>query len=658
MTVFCQRFVCLCDNVVIFHVGSHINHFVGDAAGFLVHLAVRSLNEAVLVDSCESCQIGDQTDVRTFRCFDRAHSAVVAVVYVTNFESGTVTGQTARAQCGQTTLMGQFCQRVVLIHELGQRRGTEEFLDRRSHRTNVDQCLRGEHIVILCLQVHAFPDHAFHTGEADAELVLEQFAYRTDTAVAQMVDVIDVADAVAQVQEVADRCVDVVQNDVLRHQFICTLADRGAEFVFAGRTVEDLPQNSVANLFADAQCFAVEIHIFCNVYHAVADDLGFLFNEADLVFAGLGDKIFLGFCLDIGFLDAGILNLHCLIESQCHACIKEDLAGRFVCHRTGQLVTCQTAGDAQLLVVLVTAEPAQIVPLRVEEQVVQMCQGAFHRRRFTRTQLLVYIDQSIFRVLGGILLDNGLGQTLVVVEHLGNFFVCAGAQSTDKCGDRDLAVLVDADIDHIVGIHFIFQPCTAVRNDGSLKQVLTGLILFRSVVYARRTHQLGNDNTFCTVDDKGAAFGHQGEVAHEDLTLLDFTGFLVPERCSHTQRCCIGHVAFLAFCNGIFRGVIDAVIGKVQYQIAVVVCNGRNVAKNFPQSLFTEPLVRVLLYLDQVRHFQNFVDLTEVHTNVFPALLWRNMHHWRKTSLTLCQTKIRLFPLQPSAHSGKSFSVI
>ncbi len=59
---------------------------------------------------------------------DRAHSSVMAVMYVTYLESGTVTGQTARAQCGQTTLVGQFCQRVVLIHELRQRRGAEEFL--------------------------------------------------------------------------------------------------------------------------------------------------------------------------------------------------------------------------------------------------------------------------------------------------------------------------------------------------------------------------------------------------------------------------------------------------------------------------------------------------------------------------------------------------
>ena len=646
VTVFCQRFVRLCDNVVIFHIRSHVDYFICNAAGLLVHTAVRCLNKTVLVDPCESCQIRDQTDVRTFRRLDRAHSSVVAVVYVTYLESGTVTGQTARAQCGQTTLVGQFCQRIVLVHELRQRRGAEEFLDCGSDRTDVDQCLGGDDIHILCLDVHALPDHTLHTGETDAELVLEQFAYRTDTAVAQVVDVVDVADTVAQVQEVTDGSIDIIQDDVLRHQFICTLADGAAQFVLVCCAVQDLTEYGIAYLFADAQLLAVKADILIDIDHAVADDLDFLFHETDLVFAGLGHEVFLGLSLDECLLDACLLDLHCLIEGQRYACLKEDLAGCLVYHRTGQLVTCQTAGDAQLFIVLIAAEPAEVIPLCIKEQVVQMCQRAFHRRRLARTQLFVYVDQRIFRVLGGILLEDGLGQTLVAAEHLCDLLVRTDAQGTDKGRDRDLAVFIDADIDHIVGIHFIFQPCATVRDNGSLEQILTGPILFRCVINARRTHQLRNNNTFCTIDDKGTAFGHQREVAHEDLALLDFTGLLVPERCCHTQRRCIGNVTFLALCNCIFGGVIDPVVCEVQYQIAVVIRNGRNVTKDLFQSFFPEPLVRVLLYLDQVRHFQNFVDLTEVHANVFPALLWRNLHHWRKTSLTLCQTKIRLSPFR------------
>ena len=57
--------------------------------------------------------------------------AVVGVVHVANLEAGAVTGQTAGAQGRQTALMGQFRQRVGLIHKLRQRRGAEELLDSR-----------------------------------------------------------------------------------------------------------------------------------------------------------------------------------------------------------------------------------------------------------------------------------------------------------------------------------------------------------------------------------------------------------------------------------------------------------------------------------------------------------------------------------------------
>ena len=69
---------------------------------------------------CIRCQGVDQTDVRSLRSLDRAHTAIVGVVYISNLESGTVSGQTARSQGGETSLMGQLGQRVVLIHELGQ----------------------------------------------------------------------------------------------------------------------------------------------------------------------------------------------------------------------------------------------------------------------------------------------------------------------------------------------------------------------------------------------------------------------------------------------------------------------------------------------------------------------------------------------------------
>ena len=54
----------------------------------LDHLAVRALDEAVLVDARKAGERRNQTDVRTFRRFDRADAAVVRRVHVADFESG------------------------------------------------------------------------------------------------------------------------------------------------------------------------------------------------------------------------------------------------------------------------------------------------------------------------------------------------------------------------------------------------------------------------------------------------------------------------------------------------------------------------------------------------------------------------------------------
>ena len=53
--------------------------------------------------------------------------------------------------------------------------------------------------VSISTERHAFLDRALHAQQADAELVLHQLADRTHAAVAEIVDVVDFAAAVAQI---------------------------------------------------------------------------------------------------------------------------------------------------------------------------------------------------------------------------------------------------------------------------------------------------------------------------------------------------------------------------------------------------------------------------------------------------------------------------
>src|SRR5699024_10281328 len=121
MSFFIQRLISLSHMVVILFISSHIYYFICHPRIFgirLVDLSVRSFNESILVDPCIGCKRVDQTDVRSLRSLNRAHSSIVRIVNISNLESGTVTGQTAGSQSRQTSLVGQLAQRIILINEL------------------------------------------------------------------------------------------------------------------------------------------------------------------------------------------------------------------------------------------------------------------------------------------------------------------------------------------------------------------------------------------------------------------------------------------------------------------------------------------------------------------------------------------------------------
>ena len=81
-------------DAVIAVAGIHHADEVEHAA--ILHLAVRRLDEAVIVDARIATQGRDQADVRTFRRLNRADTSVVRRVNVADFKSGALTRQAAR----------------------------------------------------------------------------------------------------------------------------------------------------------------------------------------------------------------------------------------------------------------------------------------------------------------------------------------------------------------------------------------------------------------------------------------------------------------------------------------------------------------------------------------------------------------------------------
>jgi hypothetical protein len=100
-----------------------------------------------------------------------------------------------------------FGKRVGLIHELAELRRAEELAHRGSRRLGVDQVLRHDGVDLD--RRHALLDGALHAEQAEPVVVLHQLADRTHPAVAEVVDVVDLALAIAQVDEGANHLDDV-----------------------------------------------------------------------------------------------------------------------------------------------------------------------------------------------------------------------------------------------------------------------------------------------------------------------------------------------------------------------------------------------------------------------------------------------------------------
>ena len=605
VTFFIQRFVGLRYVVVFFFISCYVDEFICNARfiAAVIYFSIGSFDKAVFVDSCECGQCIDQTDVRTFWCFDRTHSAVVRMVNVSNFEARSFSGQTAGAQCRQSSLMCQFGQRVVLVHELRQLRGTKEFLDRCCYRTNVDQSLRCYNRQILCC--HSFTYHSFHSGQTDTELVLQQFANGTDTSVALVVDIVYVAVAVIQMHHIVDGSKDVFQCDVFGQQFVDVFFDRCFQFFRCCVFFQQFCQHRIVNSFLDAQFFCIQTKFF-----NIRIDLNNLVCQ--------------NFYFSVFYCDINVANT-CILDliAQFHCQDSAFFSHYFACHRVNyvfsQHCTFYTVSQCQFFVEFITAYFCQVVSLRIEEHTIQQGSGAFYCRGFAGTQLLINFDQTFFIRFCCVFFQScqDLG---FFAEQFNDLSIGTNAHCSDQNGYGNFSCSVNSYIEYIVGVCFIFQPCASVGDHCGRKQLFTNFIEIRCIVDAGGTNQLRNDNTFRTIDDECTCFCHQREITHEDFLFFQFVQFSVVKSCLHLQGCGISRVSFLAFFNRVFGLGIQRKVDKFQDQVAAEVCNGRNILEYFFQAFVQEPLVAVLLHFNQVGHFQNFIDLGIAHSGCVAKL--------------------------------------
>jgi len=619
-TVSVQLGRCLGNGVLLLFHGRQVHDFAGDLA---VHdLAVRGFDEAVLVDSGEGRQRVDQTDVRAFRRFDRADAAIVGRVNVADFEAGAFAGQTARPKGRNAALVGHFRQRVGLVHELRQLRRAEEFTHRSHGRLGVDQVVRhdGRHVDAA----HAFLDRALHAQQADAVLVFQQFADRTDAAVAEVVDVVDFALAVLQVHQFLDHGEDV-------------LGAQGGDGVFGVQAQAHVQLDAAHG----RQVIAVRIE-------EQAFEQGFG-GFARRRFAGAHDAV------DIG---QGVVAVRGLVGLQG---VADPRTGRDVVNvQQFQLID---PGLVQRVQVFRADFVARFDPDAAGALVDQVACGIAAEDFLGRDQQ--FAQAVLFRLVGGARADLGAGGkdhfAALGVDHVERRLLAAPlfsdigqapaaftalpgdglvevvedafviqAQSVEQGRDRQLALAVDTDVDDVLRVEFEVQPRTAVRDHAGGEEVLARRVGLAAVMveqHARRTVHLRHDDALGAVDDESAVLGHERHVAHVDVLLLDIEdrpgfGFGVDFKDDQAQRDLhrrgIGDPA-LAALGGVVLRVFQFVVNEVQLAGAGKVADRENRTQRLFQArdvtdrrIGTQELfIRFALNLDQVRHLHHFVDVAE-----------------------------------------------
>ena len=178
------------------------------------------------------------------------------------------------------------------------------------------------------------------------------------------------------------------------------------------------------------------------------------------------------------------------------------------------------------------------------------------------------------------------------VEHLGreeepqNVGVGSVAERPQQRGGRELLLLVDVDVDHIVNVDRELHPGAPERNNPGREQPLAVGMGFFFEHHAGRAVQLAHHHPLRAIDDEGAQRGHDGQLAQVDLALdLVLQAPLAVHVLEHVEeeggfeRRGIGHVALDALLDRVL-GLAQGIALEVELVLPVHIGNREEVAEH------------------------------------------------------------------------------
>ena len=619
--------VGLGDGEPFFGLCRQVHHRLVDLA--IRNLAVGTFDKAVLIDPRVGRQRIDQADVRALGRLDGAHPAIVGGVNVAHLEAGALARQAARSERRQTTLVGDLRQGIGLVHELAELAGAKKLAHRRGRRLGVDQVVR--HHGIDLDRTHALADRALHAQEADAVLVHHELADGANAAVTQVIDVVDVAAAVLEIDERLDDRQNVfLAQDA--HRFVDLEAKAGVHLdaphrrqVVAFRIEEQALEQVLRRLFGRR---------FARPHHPIDFDEGALAVRHFVRDHGVADIRAHRNMIDVQGLDFGHARLfeggHAFL-GEFFAGLDKNLARRFVDNVAGRITASdldrrhqhffnfgarQFADDGagDLGAVFDDDPPA----LGVDE-VARRLEAAHPlggEACFPTAFGIAHVGDGVIEVVENIL-----------VRHF---------ERVQQRRRRQFAPAVDADVKNVLGVELEVEPRAAVGNDARRKQELARRMGFALVVVEKdawRAVHLADDDALGSVDDERPVFRHQRHVAHVDVLFLDIEdrargGVLIDFEDDQAQRHLQGrgicHVTLLALVGVVFR-IFQLVLDEMQFrrfreildrkyrlEHALQAGIGARVGRH---THLQEIIVGAFLHLDQIRHGDSRGNPSKIFAN-------------------------------------------
>ncbi len=475
-------------------------------------------------------------------------------------------------------------------------------------------------------RAHPLADRALHAQQADAELVLHQLADRAHPAVAQVVDVVDLAAAVLDLDQVthdgddvlgAQHAQRVVGLEAQPHVHL-DAADR--------RQVVAL---GVEEQAAEQRLGGIQGRRLARAQHPVDVEQRVLAALAAVERQGVADVGADGQVVDVehrDLLDPRLDQPLDRLADQLVAGLGQHEAGLLVDEVARQVLADQLlVGEVQLVEALLL----QLLDQPRRQLGAGLGQGGagagVDEVAGERLALQVLAAEPGPPALAGTV----VGQLAVEGVEDG---LLVETQRQQQRRHRQLAAPVDADIDEILGVELEVEPTAAVGDDAGAVEELARAVRLAPVMVeedARAAVHLADDDALGAVDDEGAVVRHERHVAHVDVLLLDVpdasgSGLVVDvpddQAQRHPERCRIGHAALVALLDVVLR-LLELVADEIECRAVGEVLDREHRPENLLEPRqgahrrrhvhLQEMLVGLTLHLDQVRHHRHLGNTPE-----------------------------------------------